>query len=60
MSIQEAEEAGIPVVPRVMTPWHSVLCFKSKRDFGSLIIWVPSRATYKYPFLITEQQPGSD
>ena len=59
MSVQDVEEAGIPVVPRVMTPWHSVLCFKSKKDFGSLIIWNPSRATYIYPFHKSELQPGS-
>lgn len=57
MSIEEAEQKGTPCTARRSTPWHSVLCFKPRKEHGSLIIWDPSFETYKYPILVTDQQP---
>jgi len=59
MSLQEVEETGVPVVPHVMTPWHSVLCFKARKEYGSLVIWDPSSDTYGYPVQVSKQQPGA-
>ena len=56
LSMEEAEQRGVPVRKILSTAWHSVLLFKHKPSFGSLIIWDPVRRTHKYPFLYSKGQ----